>query len=61
MGKIKLYLLLQVKINFSWIKNVVGKIIKCVDGNIGEDFFDIRLEKNFLYSKEKNDKFDILE
>ena len=40
---------------------MVGKIIKCADGNIGEDLFDIRLEKNFSYSKEKNDKFDTLE
>lgn len=38
----------------------MGKVIKCVENNIGEYVFYFRLEKGFAQSKEKNDKIDTL-
>lgn len=38
----------------------MGKVIKCVEDNTGDYLFDFRLEKDFSYSKGKNDKTDTL-
>lgn len=38
----------------------MGKVIKCVEDNAGDYLFDFRLEKDFSYSKGKNDKTDTL-